>query len=69
MPSCAFACNCALDHGTEAGTARPMLVYSRPKRKAKNLAFRGACYALLLEATLWGVAMATVAVIHAVFHR
>ena len=69
MPSCAFACNCALDHSAEANAPRPMLVYSRPTRAAGVRAFRGACYALLFEAVLWGVAMAAAMVYRAVFHR
>jgi hypothetical protein len=46
-----------------------MLVYSRPTRAAGVRAFRGACYALLFEAVLWGVAMAAAMVYRAVFHR
>ena len=69
MPLCAFACDCALDHGDEASNPRPILVYSRPKRRAGNRTFRGACYAVLLEAMLWGAAMAAGALYHALFHR
>jgi hypothetical protein len=69
MPSCAFACDCALHQGEGTEASRPVLVYTRPPLGESNRAFHGLCYALLFEAVLWGAVVASAVLYRGVFHR